>query len=157
MDKNLFYEQLCEKEEDLSKKIEEVTKVYEVVVADLKEQLKAINVLKPQALLESKNVVRVQEQLFPNHPTIENNTKQVKRVYKKRSKTTVEDRVLKAIKFLRKGTAKDVATQLVKFNPKYDFQKASADAKYHLSRLKSRGMVIGHPIEGSLALEYECV
>ena len=75
MDKNLFYEQLCEKEEDLSKKIEEVTKVYEVVVADLKEQLKAINVLKPQALLESKNVVRVQEQLFPNHPTIENNTK----------------------------------------------------------------------------------
>jgi hypothetical protein len=148
------YEQLCEIEYGIRTELF----FFKEKIKALEGDLISVSSLKKGAYINHLAEKKAQANLFSNTQSILSEPiKGIKRVYKKRAKETIEGRVLKAIKSLGRGTARDVAVKLTELYPKYTIPQAAEVAKHHLSKLKGKKVLQGHPVEGSLALEYEYI
>lgn len=137
MDKQNFYNQLCEEENQLLKE-----------VTDLTETLTAVQILKKRYQVETPGIQPTKADLFTPEST-------VKREYKKRSGTTASDHVLEALKLVGTGTANQVASTIIELYPDdYTEEKARGNAKFLLSKLNREGKVIGKKIEGKNSFLY---
>lgn len=147
MDKQIFYDQLCEEEQDLLKQEKEIALQAEIIndkIKALQLLIQYYNPLNPitdkvaDQYIESRklddSIKGIQQSFISGDITPKKN-------YKKRNKLTVPGMVLNSLSAIQRGSSNDVAIKLTQLYPSVSFEKASKDAKHHLSLFSKDGKV----------------
>lgn len=164
MDKQIFYDQLCEEEQELLRQEKEISLQAEIINDKIKALQILIQYYNPTApikdrivdqYIESKvleqSIKAVQHNFLSGQPT-------VKKSYKKRAKITVPGMILNSLAMIRKGSSNDVAKRLIQLYPSVSLEKASKDVKHHLSLFSKAGKVkIVERRPGKLGFIYQSI
>jgi hypothetical protein len=140
MDKT-FFNDLCKQEAQLVEKLR--------ILREFKNTFFDSNIDIEKASAISKASITIpQQSIFPAK----------KKEYKRTSALTVPKMVLKSLAEVGIGSTHDIASKLIHLYPSVSYEKASKDAKHHLSLLSKAGQVkIIERRKGKLGYIYQSI